>query len=270
MTFAHFITYATPSFKKNAELLAKSALNVGFKSAQVFSPEDIADSEFYRRNKKILEMKRGAGYWLWKPYIICEIVKNISEDEMVFYCDAGKNDYYRFTRYPESLIKACEDSEKGFLLGPIQPHVGKVINWTKRDCLTLMKVDKEPFLNNGLLATWSMWRGTQEALTFLEDWLRYCEDERCITDQPNVCGKENYLDFKDHRHDQSILSLLAYSTGATYIDLSRTLTHRILSFRPNSSIGQNFYKRPENIDRLIRLDNPLMLVCEYFRDRLAK
>jgi hypothetical protein len=43
----------------------------------------------------------------------------------------------------------------------------------------------------------------------VRDWLAYaCEDE-LITDSPNRLGLPNLPGFVDHRHDQSILSLLA-------------------------------------------------------------
>ena len=38
-------------------------------------------------------------------------------------------------------------------------------------------------------------------------------DKRIITDDPNEPGVENYPDFKEHRHDQSILSLLVKKFG---------------------------------------------------------
>ncbi len=36
---------------------------------------------------------------------------------------------------------------------------------------------------------------------------------RILTDIPNVCGFDNLPGFRDHRHDQSVLSLLASSRG---------------------------------------------------------
>lgn len=264
------LTYASPSFEKNAEQLARNALSVGFKSAVVMTPNDISSTDFYRRNKSILEQNRGAGYWLWKPYIIIETLKKTPVNEAIFYCDAGRSDYYRFTQYPEKLIKMVEVSEKGFLLGPPQNHLGQVRHWTKRDCLTLMNMDQEQILNKGLLVTWSLWRHTPPALEFLKSWLRYCEDARCLTDMPNVCGKHNYSEFQDHRHDMAILTLLAYKHEAPYVDFTNTWVHRCLKLRPQSELGQNFYKRPENADRLLNADNPFMLIREYLRLKRAK
>lgn len=46
-------------------------------------------------------------------------------------------------------------------------------------------------------------------MTFVGEWLTYSQDSRAITDDKNVLGSANYKGFHDHRHDQSILSLLA-------------------------------------------------------------
>jgi hypothetical protein len=46
-------------------------------------------------------------------------------------------------------------------------------------------------------------------MNFVSEWLTYAQDSRAITDDNNVLGSTNYPDFRDHRHDQAILSILA-------------------------------------------------------------
>ena len=43
--------------------------------------------------------------------------------------------------------------------------------------------------------------------------LYYAQDKRIITDDDNEMGVDNYEGFRDHRHDQSILSLLVKKYG---------------------------------------------------------
>jgi hypothetical protein len=266
----NFITFATKNFEKNAKILTQNALNVGFSSATVVTPDDFFDSDFYRRNIEILQHKRGAGYWLWKPYLILEKLKQASIDEVLFYCDAGRSGYYTFSRFPENLINVVKKNASGFLLGPPQTHLGQVRHWTKRDCLILLNSDKEQYLEKGQLVTWSLWRPTQNAFEFLETWLYHCEDARCLTDQPNVCGMPNHTGFIEHRHDMAILTLLAYTNHAPHLDFTKSRTHRFLELRPQSELAQNFYKRPENSDNLLKFDNPFMLVNEFLRLKRAR
>ncbi len=260
-----FITYATPNFLKNATTLANSASIVGFDEVRVFTVKDIENTEFYRRNFNTLSQSRGAGYWLWKPYLILKELEKAKDNELIFYSDAGRSNYYQFSRFPKNLVDLAIKSNQGYVLGPSQTHLGTVRNWVKRDCLKLMEADTEKYHSKGLLLTWSLWRRTPQALNFIEKWLNYCEDERCLTDMPNVCGSPNYIEFRDHRHDMSILTLLAYKESSTILDFTKTLTHKILNLRPNSSLAHHFYKRPENTDSLLASDNPLILFRELFR-----
>ncbi|HFQ80596.1 MAG TPA: glycosyltransferase family 2 protein [Desulfobacterales bacterium] len=59
----------------------------------------------------------------------------------------------------------------------------------------------------------SLFIKNQANIDFIQQWLHYCEDPRIITDQPNTCGKKNYPEFYDHRHDQSVLSILVKKNG---------------------------------------------------------
>jgi len=266
-----FLTYASPAFRENARKLAESASAVGFHECLVTGPADIEGTAFCEENKAILALDRGGGYWLWKPYVIARTLASLSPGDILFYCDAGRDGYYQFTRFPTRLIARAQATSKGFLLSTVVPHLGPISQWTKRDCLILMGADDEqlrsrPSLQNSL----SIWTPTAAAKDFLEKWLDTCRDPRCLTDQPNTCGLPNYPEFRDHRHDQSILSILTYQTNAPHLDFSRTLTHRLIEMRPRSSLSMNFYKRPQNLDDLLRGDNPLVLVAQYFRLRSSR
>jgi hypothetical protein len=46
---------------------------------------------FVNRNKNILERKRGAGYWLWKPYLIFQELYLALDGDIILYSDALVN-----------------------------------------------------------------------------------------------------------------------------------------------------------------------------------
>jgi len=46
-------------------------------------------------------------------------------------------------------------------------------------------------------------------MTFVSEWLAYAQDRRAIADDDNVLDSINDPDFCGHRHDQTILSLVA-------------------------------------------------------------
>ena len=66
----YLVNFATDNFKKSQKKLNESALKFGVDKVFSFSSEDIKKTDFYKKNKIILEKKRGFGYWLWKPYFI--------------------------------------------------------------------------------------------------------------------------------------------------------------------------------------------------------
>ncbi len=86
--------------------------------------------------------------------------------------------------------------------------------WTKRDCFILMNADGPEFWDAPqLMAGIQIYRNCREARSFLAEWFDAATDERVLTDMPNTMGLENLEGFREHRHDQSILTILALRHG---------------------------------------------------------
>ena len=82
------INYANEGFRSWQQLQTKTAYLFGANKVREYSAKDI-DDDFYTRNKFILDQKRGAGYWLWKPYIIKDAFSTVNDGDYVFYVDSG-------------------------------------------------------------------------------------------------------------------------------------------------------------------------------------
>jgi hypothetical protein len=59
------------------------------------------------------------------------------------------------------------------------------------------------------MASFNIYKKNNASINFVEDWLTLCKNENLLTDAPNICGLNDFKDFISHRHDQSILTLLA-------------------------------------------------------------
>lgn len=204
----HFINYSSNGFKNSQIQAIEIAKSYGF-STQPFSDKDL-EEEFKIKNKNILEQKRGAGYWLWKPYIINKKLKEIPKDDYLIYMDSGAC----FVRNPQIFIEMID--KRGILLFDM---IQKMSRWTKGDCFFKLTEFKDISVykeKNQIQATYIFLKKCDFSLSFIEKWLNKCEDEDLITDKKNVY-MENSQDFIDHRHDQSILSLLAFKENINVI-----------------------------------------------------
>jgi hypothetical protein len=205
----------------NAQILnTKSALKIGgFKKVISYSPIDI-DSAFWKRNSKILQQTKGGGYWLWKSYFIKMGLSEINEGEYLFYCDSG-------SRFIESIDKLVDSFDDKFGIMPFELQ-SKEKHWTKRDCFILLKCDEFDIIESKqILATFSLWKKTDFSIKFVEEWLQYAQDERILTDIDNELGFPNYQNFVEHRHDQSIFSLLIKK-------------YKLKAYRDPSQFGNNY------------------------------
>lgn len=234
------ITYATKEFKQSLQTLEKSALRFGMDKVIAYGPENINKTDFYKQHAAVFEQKKGAGLWLWKPYILKEALKNCTEEDVLFYCDAG-------IEIVSSLLPLVYLLEKKADQKILLFSASKYLNcsYTKRDCFVLMNAD-EPYYYHSqhCMGGFLVIRKNTFTLSFLEEWLTYASDHNILTDQPNTCGLPDLPEFISHRHDQSILSILAARYKLEiYRDPSQWGNHlKLPEFRNNGEFLSEPYK----------------------------
>ncbi|MFG6599091.1 MULTISPECIES: hypothetical protein [unclassified Sulfitobacter] len=243
-----FLSYGTPKFYKARDELCKSALAVGFDKALGRGPDDL-DIAFTKANAELLSRPRGGGYWVWKPRIILQELRKLEPGDVLVYCDAGRYNYYNLNLFPKALIARAR--KDGMVLNVSMPRHGALSKWTKRDCLVLLNMDRPEVISKPQIqACWSFWTPSEEAFDFLSTWVQHCSDPRIVSDQPNELGLPNYPDFIDHRHDQSIFTLLIYKYNMPYLDYTDRGLDRILRLRTKSMLSQRFLARLDDAERM--------------------
>lgn len=215
---------ANKLFEESRFRLNDSAKRYGIEYINSYDFEDIKESSFYFANKTIIDQPKGIGYWLWKPYIILETMKDLIEGDIVVYSDCG----IELIDNLQPVINICKEQQPVLLFANGD---FKNLMWTKRDCFVLMGCDNKSYWNGQHSdAAFLLFRKSEESIQLLNEWLKYGSDERIITDLPNQCNQENLPGFIEHRWDQSVLSLLAQ-------------LHQITLFRVATQFG-NHYKSP--------------------------
>ena len=210
------INYANDNFRKAQRLNTKTAYQNGVDKVIEYRPTDI-DESFKKKNSSIWCAKRGAGYWIWKPYIIAKSFDEISEGDYLIYADSG----CAYINNVKFLIDAMECAQKDVMVFQIKSIEGK---YSKRDAFVLLECDSR---SRQICATFMVIKKTKFAKEFINEWLEKVQDSRIVSDSENVMGLPNYEGFIDNRHDQTVLSLLAKKWG-------------IIPFRDPSQWGNDY------------------------------
>ena len=156
------INYANDVFRESQKLNSITGKEVGlFDEVISYSTKDI-DAEFFNRNKRILQQKRGNGYWLWKPYFIKKTLELAKYGDFVFYCDSGSY----FIRPVTPLIDSSIASGQEIIVFDLT-YLER--EWTKRDAFILMDCDSQKYSESiQRLGSFSLWRKSIFTMNFVD------------------------------------------------------------------------------------------------------
>jgi len=214
-----FVTYGDKKFRRASKLIVKEAkkLNI-FDEIYCFSEKDLPP---YIVASPLFAFEKGGGYWLWKPYIINYVLtKKLNEGDILVYVDSGCqlnpsdqwNDYFNVMDKCNGLFFRFDENKKypwkkyGF------PESLKIGTWTKQITINAFY----PFSENGSLFEKIKIMGgivfvkKDRKQTIIEEWLKtmLIYPELIIDDLYIEKLDHLYPDYKFHRHDQTILTLL--------------------------------------------------------------
>lgn len=200
------INYSTPDMMEHQKINTDTGLKFGFDECYEYGPNDI-DKDFYNENKSILDEKKGAGYFLWKPYVILKKLNELDYGDILYYSDSRIN----FIDDVSPLLNLCELED---IVIFSNKFYGVNKNWCKRDAFYYMDCDSEEYHNGEhLQASFIILKKSNKSLKFAEEFLNYSKDRRIITEDEDVCGLEVLDGFNENRYDQTVLSLLAMKWG---------------------------------------------------------
>lgn len=197
----YLLSFSTPQFYESQIYLQLTALHYGVDYCITKTSEDLKKTKFYDKHREIFNYEKGYGFWLWKPYYILEALNELKEGDILFYSDSG----IKFISSVEPLLELARTRNiVGFAV-----HRQPNRFWTKRDCFIGMNCDSEEYWNaEQWNSAFKIIQKSYQSLKFAEAYLDYCIDYRLSTALPNQMGNPNLPGFRDHRHVQSIYSLL--------------------------------------------------------------
>ena len=228
----HLVTFASNDMSRSAVLCANSGATHGTDYQWLWTPDVLRETDTYKTNQQLFDRPRGCGYWAWKPIIVDSLFVNVTQPyllkdaDVIIYADAGiefiDNVNYIIDRMDQDI----------FLFGNQYEHA----HWCKRDIVEAIRpytIVSERELVSDNPSPWGpeykrtrwedfgkqvqasviFFRVSDYTRQFVKEWLDWClfEGGRLIDDSPSHAP--NHPEFQENRHDQAILTTLAYRDG---------------------------------------------------------
>lgn len=248
-----FITFGNNIYLHAVRRIVNQAKNLKlFNNIYGYSENDLKNDEYFWKTHSdfILSNPRGFGYWLWKSYLIMKTMEKMNENDILLYCDCGcEIDYNKHLL----ITNMFELVKTDLIIGTSYPDIEK--NWNKMDTIIYLNmVDSEKLNTYQHQAGVCCYLKCEKTYNLVKEWYNISCNYHLLDDSPSI--NNNFNCFIEHRHDQSIFSLLTkkyniYSNTSleNIIEISRNRTG--ISQIENNKCIIIFYSSI-NINKLIK------------------
>jgi len=191
-------------------------LNV-FDNISTFTDKDLEKyPEFWSRHGEFINNNpRGHGYWIWKPFLILKTLDKMKVGDVLFYADAGCEINYEGIEKMEEFFTNAKTNGKGlvsFQLNDFMFHLEG--RWTKNDVINHFNAECYR-LSLQIHATYFFLEKNSFVMNLINLWYDTACNYHFIDDTPSISKNNDY--FVEHRHDQSIFSLINKVNDTQYI-----------------------------------------------------
>ncbi len=202
----HFITFGNEPWHKSVDQLCAEARDLGiFDSVYGYKEVDLDEEQlaFAYANP------RGFGFWTWKSSICLQHLERVEQGDVILYADAG---CVFNPPAKKRLLEYAELATKYGMVGFQMTHIEKL--WTKRELLHYLHCEhRNDLLQSGQVeATAFVFCKTDDTERLLRTWKMIPRQNPLLVN--DVITIQQFPEFREHRHDQSIFSLLLKLTGA--------------------------------------------------------
>ena len=192
----HLVTFADDNYKNAALQLKEEAV-----AKNCFQTIKVYDNNWWKKNRGSSpeeNSKMGNGYWIWKPKIILERLNDpdVRFNDIIIYIDAGKSliDSTKKIKRVANNTKNIQYQTAGY------PE----IDWTMKKVWDYFNMNVDQYLYQASAHNIIV-RKTKESLKIINEWANIDPYYFGIIDS-NVQVER----FKEHRHDQSLFSMLMH------------------------------------------------------------
>lgn len=207
----HLTYFGDNNFSIGKNRIRHQAENFGvFKTIQEFGESNLEDDMFWEKyakpmmNLRVGVPRRYYGYYACKPYFILKALENIPEEHVLLYVDSGcelnKNGLEKLKQYYEE----CLETEGVFFTLDLPE-----IQWTKMDTYRhIVESNDEYLMTRQIISGILFLKNSPMIRGLVKKWIDICVEDggKYLDDSSSKLPNDEI--FREHRHDQSIFSLL--------------------------------------------------------------
>jgi len=249
-----FLSFADHRLWMSLKRIKKQALEIGVFDKIYCWDESNLGRNFWKKWKHIMPFNgsdyKSAGFFIWKPQIVMQVLEKMQEGDILLYCDVGCHLHKYGRKKMLEYVDICNNNNLGILCF----HTGQLERkYTKGDVFDYFgcRNNVEIYNTEQLGASVIFFKKCEKCLTFVENW------RQLFFDNFELCGmgesiSPNFDDFIASRHDQSIFSILAKQNNASVIDGIELVPFPITSARDRKHPLWN--RAMEKLRKYIRID----------------
>ena len=213
----HFITFGAghKNYLYAGQRLTQQAKNTKlFDSVGMYSLSHLQQDKLFwnKHHSFISKNPRGFGFWLWKSYIIKKKMDQMKDGDILLYLDVGcEIDVSKKSSLEKCFTIVVEDKIIGTMCGKeTDGHLEK--HWTKKDLFLKLQMNESTYSDTvQRQGGTNMFYVCDETRKLVNEWYDISCIYHLLDDSRSV--NPNYPGFREHRHDQSIFSLLTKKHG---------------------------------------------------------
>lgn len=207
----YFITFGggTPNYKDAVKRICKQAERFNlFTEIFGYTDEDLKnDPDFWKQHGDFIQANaQGYGFWIWKIYLLQKLMRQdkYKEGDIFFYVDAGCEMNLRGKLRFKEYIKLVEENDT--LAMRLETFSER--KYTKMDLLKYVNASDEVIESDQIEGGILFIKKTKQNMEMLDEI--YQIQSSCnyhfIDNTESI--SPNSSEFKEHRHDQSVISLM--------------------------------------------------------------
>lgn len=216
----YFVSFANSRFASQKRI-KREAADIHYFDHIFVGDEKMLEPWYYKKYKDRWP-ERGFGYWQWKPYLIRRVMDRMNEGDYLVYADAGCSLNPRGIPKLNEYLQMVTNSPCGVL--GFDQHFREA-EWTKADLFEYFGVlGNSKYMEHGQVAgTCIFIQKKPNSQRLIDEWhyiMHFHHD--LATDSPSILP--NVSSFQEHRHDQSVFSLLMVKYGGIELPVEEIFT----------------------------------------------